>query len=180
MQLHVPWDLEVRWPNGTALFYNPRFARSQPERYSYSVPLRPDIALHIPSGANAGLHLLDAKFRVDQITTVLGTSEDESPDEAAAERRGQFKRGDLYKMHTYHDAIPGARSVWILYPGTETRFFSVTGDVHEQASDLPGLVEGVGALSCVPGSTGQAGISSLLRSLLEPGSGARAQGRQSR
>lgn len=175
MHLHVPWDLEVRWPNGTALFYNPRFTRSQSKRYSYSVTLRPDIGLQVPSGMNAGLHLLDAKFRVDQINTVLSTAEDDLPDEAAAERRGQFKRGDLYKMHTYHDAIPGARSVWILYPGTETRFFSVSGEIHEQASDLPELVEGVGALPCVPGSTGQEGIYSLLRTLLMPRSGAPAQ-----
>ena len=165
-QLYVPRDLEVCWPDGTRLLYNPRFSRSSNQRFSYSVPLRPDIALHVPSGDNAGLHLLDAKFRVDQITTLIGTSEDESADETAAERRGQFKRGDLYKMHTYHDAIPGARSVWILYPGTETRFFSVSGDIYAQASNVAKPLHGVGALPCVPGSTGQDGISSLLRMLL--------------
>ncbi len=38
-----------------------------------------------------------------------------------------FKRADLYKMHAYCDAIPNARSVWILYPGSELRFFSEDG-----------------------------------------------------
>ncbi len=129
LQIGVPWDLAVDWPDGTRLLYNPRFSRSRPaSRRSYSVPLRPDIALVVPRGPNAGLHLLDAKFRLDRLDAALGTADatEESEEDEAAERRGTFKRADLYKMHTYRDAIPDARSVWILYPGTETRFFDDT------------------------------------------------------
>ncbi len=39
------------------------------------------------------------------------------------ERRGLFKPEDIHKMHTYPDAIPQARSAWILYPGSEMRLF---------------------------------------------------------
>ena len=45
--------------------YNRRFSRSRKgQRHSYSVPLIPDIALSVPDGPNAVLHLFDAKFRV--------------------------------------------------------------------------------------------------------------------
>jgi predicted component of viral defense system (DUF524 family) len=30
-------------------------------------------------------------------------------------------------MHAYRDAIPRARSVWILYPGSQARFYGVDG-----------------------------------------------------
>ena len=82
------------------------------------MPLIPDIALRIPDGPNAGLHLFDAKFRVQALTDVgLAADDKDADDEKAAERAGSFKRADIYKMHAYRDAIPSARSVWILYPG---------------------------------------------------------------
>src|SRR5262249_51401134 len=63
LAMTVPWDLEVAWPGGTRLLYNPRFSRGRPEaRRSYSVSLRPDVALEIPSGPNGDVHLFDAKF----------------------------------------------------------------------------------------------------------------------
>src|SRR5262249_22025621 len=115
--LRVRWGLRTEWRNGTRLLYNPQFSRSAPGgQLSYSVPLRPDIALQVPTGPNAGLHLLDAKFRLDRLTDILAEADEGETD--AEERRGTFKRADLYKMHTYHDAIPSARSVWILYPGS--------------------------------------------------------------
>ena len=54
-----------KWASGVRLVYNAHFSRSpKGHRHSYSVPLRPDIALSIPDGPNSGLHLFDAKFRV--------------------------------------------------------------------------------------------------------------------
>jgi predicted component of viral defense system (DUF524 family) len=81
------------------------------------VPLRPGIGLLVRAGPNGGLHLFDAKFRLDKLDEVLPTDEHDAAIVAAEERRGASKRADLYKMHTYPDAIPMARSVWILYPG---------------------------------------------------------------
>ena len=80
------------------------------------MPLRPDIALAISTGPNAGLHLFDAKFWLDRPDTLLPIADEETDDERQHEQRGTFKRADLYKMHTYRDAIPEARTVWILYP----------------------------------------------------------------
>ncbi len=149
------------WDPGVRLVYNQRFSRSrrgQKESYSYSVPLIPDIALEVAGGPNAGLHLFDAKFRVHALTEVgLAADGKGANDEKAQERAGTFKRADIYKMHAYRDAIPDARSVWILYPGGEFRFFGVAGSgepagdgVVSSAEGLPGEVKGVGAIPVAP------------------------------
>ena len=42
-------------------------------------------------------------------------SDKNGDDDKVGERAGTFKRGDIYKMYAYRDAIPDARSVWILW-----------------------------------------------------------------
>ena len=86
------------------------------------MPLIPDLTLRVPDGPNAGLHLFDAKLRVKALTEVGLPADDK-----AAERPAAFKRADVHKIHAYRDAIPDARSVWILYPGGHFGFFEVTG-----------------------------------------------------
>ena len=51
---------------------------------------------------------------------------------------GVFKNEDIYKMHTYRDAIRLFRCL-CLYPGTETRIFSIHNDSK---------LNGVGAIAC--------------------------------
>ncbi|MCY4400891.1 MAG: nuclease domain-containing protein [Gemmatimonadetes bacterium] len=154
------------WDPGVRLVYNRRFSRPQGRHWhSYSVPLIPDIALRVPSGPNAGLHLFDAKFRVKALTDVgLAAGDKDADDEKARERAGSFKRADIYKMHAYRDAIPDARSVWILYPGGEFRFFGVPGNgglaggrVVSSAEGLPEEVDGVGAIPVAPVVGGEGG-----------------------
>ncbi len=147
------------WDPGVRLVYNRRFSRSKGRQWhSYSVPLIPDIALRVPDGPNAGLHLFDAKFRVKALTDVgLGADDQDAGDEKAAERAGSFKRADIYKMHAYRDAIPDARSVWILYPGGRFRFFGESGGGGQSARQpvsspegLPEVLKGVGAIPVAP------------------------------
>ena len=154
------------WDPGVRLVYNQRFSRSRRgPRHSYSVPLIPDIALRVAGGPNAGLHLFDAKFRVQALTDVgLAADGKDADDEKAKERAGSFKRADIYKMHAYRDAIPDARSVWILYPGAEFRFFGVPGGggqagdhVVSSPEGLPGEIQGVGAIPVEPGGRGEGG-----------------------
>lgn len=173
LELQIPWDMEVRWAGGARLLYNPRFSRSKPAgRRSYSVPLRPDIALELQTPAGRELHLFDAKFKVDRLDGLLPAEgeADETGEDAADERRGVFKRGDIYKMHTYRDAIPAARSVWILYPGTETRFYYATdtggGVVVEGIGVLTTPCEGVGAIALAPDVELPPALLNLLRHLL--------------
>lgn len=165
LQVSVPWEFHLRWKNGTRLFYNPRFSRSAGAlRRSYSVPLRPDIGLQLP---NHDFHLFDAKFRLERLDAVFATADPPSDGEVEAERRGTFKRDDLYKMHTYRDAIPGARSVWILYPGTELRFYrSDCSLVHSPEEFGSSDLEGVGAVPLLPGGDAAVGLRTVLQRLL--------------
>jgi predicted component of viral defense system (DUF524 family) len=147
---HLGWGLRVRWDGGVELFYNLSYSRSRVSMRSYSLPLRPDVVLSIPDGPSAGHHLFDAKFKLRRIDDARADDVDDA--EQAAERRGIFKHADLYKMHTYRDAIATARTVWILYPGTEFRFFDEKHGVVEHARHLPTTVSGVGAAPLAPKS----------------------------
>ena len=91
--------------------------------------------------------MFDAKFKVDWLSSAVPEVEDEQAEREVVveERTGVFKRADLYKMHAYRDAIPDARSAWVLYPGTERRFFA-----HPESDGI----EGVGALPLGTGGIG--------------------------
>lgn len=170
-QATVPRAMVLNWPDGTTLWYNRTFSRSQPARLkSYSVELRPDIALSIPTGVHAGLHLFDAKFRVDG--NPLGNANDALTEEAE-ERLGTYKRADLYKMHTYRDAILDARSAWVLYPGTGSRTeFRVKARtrIEDQTGLLvkpdEALLDGVGAVPLYPSPELSPALIELLRHLV--------------
>jgi hypothetical protein len=152
-ELTVPWGIVVQWQDGTRLLYNLAFSRSsRRQQYSYSVPLRPDIVLEVPYGPNAGIHVLDAKFKV-KLKELLEPTEDLAESETLTEeRRGVFKPEDMYKMHTYLDAIPQAMSVWILYPGSELQFFGrEEKTIITTGQSLPQVVQGVGAIPLKPG-----------------------------
>jgi predicted component of viral defense system (DUF524 family) len=87
--------------------------------------------------------VFDAKFRLEPLGKVL---EEDTPLATA-------KRSDLYKMHTYRDAL-GVRAAVALYPGTETLFYSATHFVKSPASladIINGNVSGIGALPFKPG-----------------------------
>ena len=68
-----------------------------------------------------------------------------------------WKKADLYKMHTYRDAIPQAHSVRILYPGTEERFFELSKDQPDH---------GVGAIPLVPGTADHMHLNAVFASLI--------------
>lgn len=127
---------------------------------SYSVPLRPDITLELADGT---LHLFDAKLKREAIPAeVVSDSELE-----LEEQRATYRRGDLYKMHTYRDAL-GARSVWILFPGRNVKRASFE-PLRDQVT-APLGPQGVGALSLLPGlEADREELGSLLREMLTSG-----------
>jgi uncharacterized protein len=120
---------EVKLGNYT-VWFNRQFVKR-----SYSVPLRPDISLETPDGV---LHLFDAKFKHDPVAWMDAGSED-------GEDGRTYRRGDLYKMHTYRDALD-ASTVWVLYPGKRVGVQEYTA--HDG-------VGGVGAIPLTPGMAGQ-------------------------
>lgn len=151
----LPWDLCVAWGD-VELFYNLRFSHSRAKRRSYSLALRPDVVLRVPSGPNAGLHLFDAKFRLDRIAKMAQEEDEVDDDDEREEQLGKFKHADVYKMHTYRDALPDARSVWVMYPGSVFRMFE-SGEGGRLVKDVRALgevVDGVGGIPARPGEIG--------------------------
>jgi uncharacterized protein len=137
----VPWGYSFRW-EAVELVYNRTFKRSTsaegwPGRTSYGRSMRPDATLL----SSSGLHLFDAKLRVDL---------DQNGD--------RFKSDDLHKMHAYRDAL-GATSVWVIYPGRGN-------DVRRFQSPVGvGAFQGVGAVPLHPG--GESPLEELVSELLD-------------
>ncbi|MDP2306777.1 MAG: DUF2357 domain-containing protein [Pseudomonadota bacterium] len=148
----VSWGLVARWPDGTELAYNHTFTRDGGfHGCSRSLRLRPDVALFVPAGSSAGLHLFDAKFRLEG---TLDADEDDTT----------YKHGDLHKMHAYRDAIRSARSAWVLYPGNEDAAFFDDGRRGLGAVNAAEIA-GVGALPLRPGLA-QTAIRAVITTIL--------------
>jgi predicted component of viral defense system (DUF524 family) len=136
---------------------------------SYSAPFRPDYSLVIfpneysnestiesmentasNNGRIAYLHF-DAKYRVDKIKKAWGTEVDNegnflNNEELSSKVTDTFKRGDLYKMHTYNDAIKRTIGSYVLYPGDNNE--DKIGDKYRAYHEI---LPGVGAFALKPG-----------------------------
>ncbi|MEN6551325.1 MAG: nuclease domain-containing protein, partial [Methanobacterium sp.] len=107
--------------------------------YSYSLNLRPDYTLRIKKGSDYHLIHFDAKYRSD---IIIEDTDIDKRDKEEEEKR-VYKNADIYKMHTYKDAIIGSLGAYVLYPGTEPKIFP-----ENPISILPS----VGAFPLTPGS----------------------------
>jgi len=147
---HSRWEIGLQPGQGSALRIGPArlwYNRGFNCPNSYSLPLCPDYTVEV----DGRRWLFDAKYRLEwqDIETAL---EKEEP--AETDREATFKRADLYKMHTYRDAIRGAEAVFVLYPGTGFRAFGADGRRCGDPADLPAGFAGVGAVPLRPGRTG--------------------------
>ena len=124
-ELSESGDVYAQFDNGRRLYYNKRLI---PRKWSYSVTLRPDFSLFNGDPSRKGTEIIgvfDAKFKLDVVDR---TEEVENLDELneAAERTGNYetwaKLEDIYKMHTYRDAL-GCRFAVVVYPGRRSVFF---------------------------------------------------------
>lgn len=134
----------VAWGSDARVVYQEAFTSTRGT--SYSLTYEPDVSLF----ARGGLHLFDAKFRLDPVTD--------------AEPGRSFREDDLAKMHAYRDAIRDARSAWILYPGTESAFYDA--ELGPQPGAPGPEAGGVGAISLRPGEGNRADLDRVLRGLL--------------
>ncbi len=89
---------------GYRLYFNRKITK-----HSYSIPVKPDYTLY--SNDEKIIGVFDAKFKVD-IPVVI---EDENWETWA-------KIEDIYKMHTYRDALQ-CRFAIAIYPGTKSVFY---------------------------------------------------------
>lgn len=135
---------------------------SFPAAGSWTMNMRPDYTLSVwPQELNEKeaekkeqiVHIhFDAKYKVNHFVIPSKNSahgEDLSDDDKAEldkleiqERTGKFKNGDIYKMHTYKDAIRRTAGAYILYPGTTNSEYR---GFHE-------LIPGLGAFAINPAS----------------------------
>lgn len=136
-----------------AIHFNPTFRRTVGT--AYSTPLRPDVVVEVGQTR----HAFDAKYRLDR----FDAGEADSDDDPAT-----YKRADLYKMHTYRDAIARLRTAFVVYPGTEFVFFERTGSKSTEPAAIT-LVDGVGAVPLRPADADPATrLREVLRALLIP------------
>lgn len=132
--------LRVELSEKLSVTYNKSFSRSK--RSAYSTPLRPDVLISFGEKIIG----LDAKYRLQRIDS--WTEDDEDSDNNGG---ATYKRADLYKMHTYRDAILNLKSVFVAYPGTATVLFSKDFRECVESSELQSF-EGVGAIALRPDS----------------------------
>ncbi len=152
----------VSWEAGVAVHYNESFSRTRRERRSWSLSLRPDIVLTVPGKDGPVLHLLDAKFRLRRVPQLLEGDADHGEEEPR-----DYRRSDVYKMHTYRDALPGTRCVFVLYPGDEFRFFGADGRVAAVPGEVTPLPGGVGAIPLRPEDGGTRALDATIARLLD-------------
>lgn len=137
------------------LTHNPSASRSQPG--SWTRRMRPDYtmtfwpenySLEEAETQELAVHIhFDAKYRVENITEIFGTADDDPSVEKSQQKQGKYKRADLLKMHAYRDAIRRSEGAYVLYPGGKdnpTRFEGF----HE-------ILPGLGAFAIKPGPAGE-------------------------
>src|SRR5699024_1507824 len=122
-----------------------------PSGGSWTRSMRPDYTLSIwPFGiteeqANAQeliVHLhFDAKYKVENLTTLFGQEDENLDQEKEQERKGTYKRADLLKMHSYRDSIRRTAGAYILYPG---------GEGKKEWRGFHEIVPGLGAFTMKP------------------------------
>jgi hypothetical protein len=101
------------------------------------------------SGRIAYLHF-DAKYRVDGISELFPDDNNELLDEEeTGKATNTYRRADLYKMHTYNDAIRRTVGSFVLYPGT--------GEAEQKYSKYHELLPGLGAFAVSPSAVSEAG-----------------------
>jgi predicted component of viral defense system (DUF524 family) len=143
-----------------ALYYNRTFKPGSGYT-SYSLTLRPDYTIETfpviygssfeqcrssaeKVGAITFIHF-DAKFRIANLDLNLAGDFDRQ-DAAAAD--DDAKPEDVYKMHTYNEAIRGTAASVILFPGGQP----ADGGLNQSFEKYRELIPGVGALAISPGN----------------------------
>ncbi|MEI8040971.1 MAG: DUF2357 domain-containing protein [Verrucomicrobiota bacterium] len=148
--------------------YNLTHERSDSRNHSgsWTRRMRPDFTLSFwPEGFSLDeaesqeltVHIhFDAKYRVENVTELFGEVDDDLSEEKAQQKRGNYKRVDLLKMHAYRDAIRRSEGAYIIYPGGANGPARFQG-FHE-------ILPGLGAFALKPGARGEAiGLQHLSR-----------------
>lgn len=111
------------------------------------------------AGRIAYLHF-DAKYRGENLPGLFGDAEKEEdePEDRPSRATGTVKRVDLYKMHTYNEAIRRTVGSYVLYPGLPPELGEAPR--YERYHEI---VPGIGAFDVRPAKQGEspAGLESV-------------------
>jgi len=110
----LPHEAEAKLGNGYKLIYNKTFKE---KKESYSVTLCPDFSLMHNNKLEV---VFDAKFRFD-IKEIENLDQEETIHKRDFERLAKIE--DIYKMHTYRDALKDCRIAVVLFPGEEGQIY---------------------------------------------------------
>lgn len=143
------------------LIYNRLFSRNTRNK-SYSLPFKPDYSLLIDINNHIFFIHFDAKYRSEveilDFYEKIGSTELSKEEKIAyelqeankrdteEEKSHKFKNGDIYKMHTYKDAILRTEGAYVLYPGSRDGIFKVNNEEP---------IPSVGAFPLNPGENGK-------------------------
>ena len=151
-------------------FYNRQFSEQSGilEDGSYSKSFRPDYTVVIlpaeyeakgwrkaeelaeGAGTISYLHF-DAKYRIDRLKDLFGATEETDADRQEAKSTGTVKNADLYKMHTYNEAIRRTVGSFVLYPGSDARpNYQDSGSDRNIYRRYHEIIPGIGAFALKP------------------------------
>lgn len=122
--------------NDVSVYYN--WTESREKRTSYSLTLRPDTTVEIKVRNKKVKLVFDAKYKVQSSS---------SDDDISR----YVKSEDIYKMHTYLDAISNVEFAMVVYPGTEFYFYEKPSISHVKRDfNNVNVFKGVGAIPLIP------------------------------
>lgn len=145
------------------LYYNKRFRDDNEDFRSYSIALRPDFTLVINSTGHQFIVNFDSKYKLK-----FRKSDDELDDDLIDSTCWEY---DIYKMHTYRDALMKSLGSYVLYPGSSSHSeewnyyvkpFDSSWDNREEQ-----LLPSVGAIAVKPGDIGDVQLRSALELILD-------------
>lgn len=172
------WSDKVRRPLKAEFHFNKKFNRNTDHKSggSWTRGVQPDYTISIwpaefekddAEACDAIVHVhFDAKYRVENLTEMLGADSDDEliqdRAESASGRPTSAKYADLLKMHAYRDAIRRTAGAYVLYPGE-------AGNVrrYEEFMGFHEVLPGLGAFAIRPRKDGTAEGLEDLRKFLD-------------
>lgn len=125
-----------------SVYYNK--TESSKRKSSYSLSFRPDTTVEIRIGERNIKLIFDAKYKVQH-------AKNTDPEDQENEILKYVKVEDIYKMHTYLEAISDVQFAMVVYPGTKFYFYEKNSFLFakETIEDIEKFY-GVGAIPLIP------------------------------
>lgn len=144
-KMGLEWSSQTLFSTCGKLIFNRTYYRNSQHFHTYSTTMRPDFTW-VRNGSPKVI--FDAKFSFGTIDKILEEGELSEQYETIP------SLGDLYKMHTYRDALRLDAAI-IIYPGNSSVFFELDRGKRTDVglSDcLSDELHGIGAIPMQPGS----------------------------